>query len=621
MLDEKIVESLVASFESRLRGLIEHAASVEPMWTPSDFPLLRSMLGDHELEARGLASSDIADLYPATPMQAGLLFHSVLEANRGLYIYQLRLTLAGPFEIENWRGTWQAAIDRHDLLRTGFIWSDRGDALQVVRRTVGVPLEVDDWSTTDASGFEARLSSWLAEDRARGFELDGPTLMRLHVFRRPDGHVDVVWTMHHAVSDGWSSARLLDEVFRDFLARRTGNRAALRSAPRYRDYVAWLRNQPSSESFWRARLASVDDPATLGTFLSRSAATEAHWRELSIRRDHTWLERLNVAARRQRVTPATLVQSAWALLLARYADRRQVVFGVTVAGRPAELPDADRMTGLFINSLPLWLDVPDAERTGEWLRTVQHQSSDLQQHGHVPLSSIQKWAGRPGEALFDSLVVIENYPVDAKTLQDAEIKLLDVQVSSRTHYPLSLTVTLREELELLWEWDLTRVDATAVGRITEHYCEILHALTADGVDELRLEEIRPRPATPALRAPAAGAAFRSVSQRISDNARLHPDAEAVRCDGASVSYGELETWSRAVASHLRARGVQRDERIGVCVERSPALVAALLGAWRAGAAYVPLDPTYPALRLRAMIDDAEIDTVLADDSSIERLSD
>ncbi len=488
----------------------------------------------------------------------------------------------------------------------------RVSALQVVRRDVRLAFESDDWSSDDAIAYEARVSAWLENDRARGFELEGPSLMRLQLFRRPRQRVDVVWTMHHAICDGWSSALLLDEVFRDFGARQSGDRPRHRPSPRYRDYVSWLHSQPSSEGFWRGQLSRVDAAATLHTSLGGHHSIESGWREFATRRDRAWAERLDAAARRQRVTLATLVQGAWALLLARYADARQVVFGVTFSGRPPGLREAERMTGLFINSLPVCVELPNSESVGGWLRALQTQCSDLSQHGHVPLSAIQKWSGRPGRPLFDSLLVIENYPLDRSALQSADVRLIDAQIVSRTHYPLSLTIATQEGFEVLWEWDASRFDTNTVTRMADRYLEILEGLTT-AAEAVRLEDLRPRSewshSLPAV------APFESVFRRFSERARQSPLAEAVRCQGVSLSYAALETWSDAIAQRLRQVGIRRDQRIGLCVERSTALVAALIGIWKAGGAYVPLDPSYPEARLRTMLGDASIRIVVADESS------
>ncbi|HVW28434.1 MAG TPA: amino acid adenylation domain-containing protein [Polyangiaceae bacterium] len=611
VIDERVVGRLVARFETLLHVLVEHCEASEPRWTPSDFPL--AGLEPDELTALGLATADTVDVYPATPVQMGLLFHGASEAARGLYVYQLRLTFDSKLDPGRMYAAWQSVVERHDVLRTGFVWNRCGEPLQVVRRGVKVPFGVSDWSSDAGAAHEQRLAAWLAEDRERGFDVAEPCLLRIHLFQR-DGGSELVWTMHHAVADGWSSALVLDEVFARYVAREDALPAA---RARYRDYVAWLSNRKSTESFWRGRSSRVDEPATLAAAVRAPACRGEGFGELCTKRDRAWMQRLAAAARRHRVTVATLLQGAWALLLARHADRRQAVFGVTVSGRPPELRGVEGIVGPFINSLPLWVDVPDTSLAGEWLRALQRATVELRQYEHAALSDVQRWAGQPGEPLFDSLFVVENYPVSRRSLEDlGAVRLVSSQATSRTHYPLSLTITTDEALEIVWEWDSARLDATVVARLGSHYVAILEALAAETEPALRDVRLEGSPGIVAR----AAHRYRSVLARIVEQAQLAPTAEALRCAGESLSYGALDAWSDEVARQLEHRGVRPGDRVGLCMTRSTALVAALLGIWKAGAAYVPLDPAYPDARLRSIAGDTAVRIIIADRTTAPRLS-
>jgi non-ribosomal peptide synthase protein (TIGR01720 family) len=614
VLHETTVRRLIATFEARLAALIEHCLTAEPRATASDFPL--AGLSQAELEGLGIQLGGIEDIYPATPLQQGLLFHSLLQAGQGLYINQLRLTLTGALDQAALREAWAAAIARHDILRMHFAWRHGGEALQVVHRQVAVPYTAHDWR--DTTDYERRLAAWQAEDLARGFELTDAPLLRVNLFMRPDGGYDLVRTNHHVLLDGWSSAQLMGEVIQDYQARVSGGVAALPAPAPYRDYVAWLRRQPSAEDWWRAQLARVDDPATWAESLGRSRQEGAGAPQLTRQLDVALSARLQQAAQRRRVTLHTLVEGAWALVMARYGGRRQVAFGVTVAGRPAALPGIERTLGLFINSLPVWLDVPGEATVTAWLQGLQAHTSALRQYEHTPLSELQHWVGRTGEALFDSLLVFENYPVDEELRKgESGLQAVGAEIVDRTHYLLTLTVTPRAELDLGWEWDWSRLDRAGVERLAAHYVEVLEQLAAD--TDPRLGEICLSGAVQAAR-PLVPYAFRPVDERIAEQAALHPATEAVRCDGVRLRYGELDAWANQIGKRLKRLGVRRDECVGLCVERSVGLVAALLGVLKAGGAYVPLDPSYPEERLRDMLEDAGVRRVVADRESAERLA-
>jgi amino acid adenylation domain-containing protein/non-ribosomal peptide synthase protein (TIGR01720 family) len=604
------VQQLIDSFAEKLEALIAHCESAEPSATASDFPLAK--LSQGELQRLGLPPGVIQDIYPATALQQGLIYHDRLAPGRGLYVNQVRFTLAGPADASALRAAWEAAVARHDVLRTGFAWSHGGAALQVVHRAAALPWSDGNWSAETA--YEDRLSHWLAADLARGFDLQRPPLMRLALFARPDGGHDLIWTSHHALTDGWSASQLLGEVNADYRAHMAGGAAALPVRPPYREYVSWLTRQPSPQAWWQPQLGRLAEAARLTESLGRPATAEPGSHELRLALDAGLTARLKQAAERRQVTLNTLVQAAWAIVLARHGGREDVAFGVTLAGRPPQLPGVERMLGLFINSLPLAVAVPGEAELSAWLRDLQRASGELQQHEHTSLAALQGWAGLAGEALFDTLLVFENYPVDAALAQPGGLSVARVETRERTHYPLTLTVLPRDALTLIFAFDGDRLARDSVDRLARHTAAVLEQLASDA--PRHLGDI-------ALAAPAAvlrplAKAFRPVTARIAEQAAARPDVEAVRCDGSMLTYAELEAWSNRIAHRLRRAGTGREERIGLCVERSTGLVAAALGVLKAGAAYVPLDPSYPAARLAGMVADAGVRQVIADPATVAR---
>jgi amino acid adenylation domain-containing protein len=606
---------LAASFGRELEALIGHCVAAPAGATAADFPL--SGLTQAELAGLELPLGGIEDLYPATPVQQGLLFHSLLMPGTGMYVNQLRLTLAGGLDAGALREAWREAASRHPVLRTGFAWRHGGEPLQAVRRSVELPWEEEDWS--GEGDYEAALSKWRDADVARGFDLGVAPLLRLALFSRPDGGRDLIWTTHHLLLDGWSAARLLDEVAQSYRAFAAGRTARLPAPARYRDYVAWLRAQPSTETWWRQRLAALEEPATLGDALGRPMrAAEPGVGRLVHRLDTAESARLQVAAQRRQVTLSTLAQGAFALLLARYSGRSEVAFGVTVAGRPATLPGVERMIGLFINSLPAWVSVPAAAPVSDWLRSLQAQGTELRQYEHTPLADIQTWAGRPGEPLFDALLVFENYPVEASEGLDAEgLAVSRAEMVERSHYPLTVTISPGSEIEIEWTWDGAAFTRAMMQPLLADYVSLLAQLAGDdvAVGAIGLPVTAPQPQ------PLAGYAFRPVAERIAARAAEAPTAPAVSCGDEALDRAGLTAWSSRIAHRLLRLGVRPEERVGLCVERSAGMVAGLLGVLKAGAAYVPLDPAYPAERLRLMLDDAAVRFVVADAASAAALGD
>ncbi|WP_144109533.1 non-ribosomal peptide synthetase [Paraburkholderia sp. BCC1886] len=627
------VEALMQAFDREVARLVAHCAAAVPRASAADFPLAR--LTQSEFEALGVNVADIEDVYPATPLQQGLLFHSLLKPDA--YVNRKRLTLHGALDIDAMRSAWRTVVERHAVLRTRFVRAHGGGMLQVVHKRVPEPFSVTDWRTRD--DYEQAFTHWFDKRAAARIDLNAAPLMHATLFRRPDGAHDLAWVNHHALSDGWSQAQLLGELTRAYVAASRGETPALDAVVPYRRYLEWLDAQPDSADWWRAQLARVDRPALLADGVAAQTASQAATQSATqpatqpasrahdneSRFDHRAdtlaapLSRaLTQAAQRHGVTLNTLIQAAWAIVLARHANRRQAAFGVTVAGRPAALPGASAMQGLFINSLPLWVDVPADRPLGDWLRALQAHNVALRQAEHTPLSSIQQWAGASFGALFDSLLVFENYPVDP-ALSDGSLGLTVATSASfeRTHYPLTLGVLPGERIALEWSWDTARLDAPGVAALAAAYVEVLERL-ADSASTTRLATLRVegrQGIEGTASQPDRRHAYRSVTARFEAAAQLRPDARAVRCGDATLSYRELDAWSARIARRLIDAGVRDDLPVGVCIERSPALIAALLGVMRAGGAYVPLDPAYPRERLRDMIDDARLNTVLTDSST------
>ncbi|TWS93423.1 amino acid adenylation domain-containing protein, partial [Reyranella sp. CPCC 100927] len=567
-----------------------------------------------DLARLGLSADDVQDVYPATPLQQGLLFHSLLRPGEGLYVNQLRLRLEGTLDDVALRTAWQSVVDRHAILRTRFTWGDGGEARQIVLRRVELP-----WTQTDWRGeadYEEHLAAWRREDIAQGFALDAAPPQRVALFCRPDGGHDLVWTNHHALTDGWSTARLLGEVVREYTGRVRGETIAIEEPAPYRDYVSWLSRQASGEDWWRAKLGAAEEPAGLLESLGRSSVVETGPQEQRVELGEALTSRLKEASRRGRVTLNTLMQGAWALLLARYGGRGAVRFGVTVSGRPAELAGVEGMVGLFINSLPLWLEVRGETQVGDWLRQLQAHNAELRQHEHVGLGDVQRWAGRSGEALFDTLLVFENYPVERQLISAGALKVAAVEAVEQTHYLLTLAVLPEPAVELRWSWDRARLTRAALEQLSRHYVSVLEALV-EGLDR-RVGEIELSEAAPKAQ-PLAAYAFASVTARIGAQASVRPEAEALSCEGERLSYGALEAWSNRIGRRLKKLGVGREVRVGLCLERSVGMVAGLLGVLKAGGAFVPLDPAYPEARLREMVQDAGVRCVVTDAATSARL--
>src|SRR6185295_6738727 len=357
------IERLLDAFARELRAIVEHCRQPEAGgFTPSDFPLARI---DQDALDRLLApfpdrSRNVEEIYPLSPLQSGLLFHTLEAPGAGMYGQQLAVTLEGAFDPLAFERAWSHVIARHALFRTAFAWRDLDRPLQIAFRSLPLPIEHFDWRRealedpeNEAASREtvrARLRDFLRAESARDFDPARAPLLRLHLIRIAERTWRFAWTHHHLILDGWSLPLVLDEVMAAYAAYALGREPELPRPRPYRDYIAWLERQDrgAAESYWRSRLAGFAEPTPLPTLPTTRparafAAGEAFQRELDRELPEGTTAALDAFARGHQVTLNTLVQGAWAILLARSARRRDVVFGATVSGRPAEIAGIETM--------------------------------------------------------------------------------------------------------------------------------------------------------------------------------------------------------------------------------------------------------------------------------------
>ena len=614
LFERSTVQGLADAYASELRLLIEHCLSAEAGGvTPADFPL--AGLDQRQLDSLPLPAAQIADIYPLSPMQQGMLFHSLYEQDKASYVNQMRAEVRG-IEVGRFVAAWQAVLDNHEVLRASFV-SSFGQPLQVIRKQVAVPFELQDWR--DHGDFDAALVAFAEAERQRGFDLERDALLRLALLQTGDDVYQLVFTCHHILLDGWSSSRMFGEVL-----QRYHGEAVPAASGRYQDYIHWLQRQDVAlaEHFWSGQLAELEAPTRLAPCFR--AAGQGHG---ELRHDFAVevSAQLGEFAREQRVTLNTLLQATWMLLLQRYTGQATVTFGATVAGRPADLPGVEEQLGLFINTLPV-VGSPRAEqRVEDWVQEVQALNLLLREHEHTPLYEVQRWAGWGGEALFDSIMVFENYPI-AEALQQASPRspsFARVVNQEQTHYPLTLAVEAGEQLSLAVGYDLAHFDQVAVEQLLRHFEHLLLGLAADGqalLGELPLlDEAERQHLLHDWNATAADFPEACIHDLIEQQVQATPQAVALVLGELQLSYAELDRQANRLAHRLRDLGVGPDVLVGISLERSLEMVVGLLAILKAGGAYVPLDPAYPRERLDYMVRDSGIRLLLTQSSLLADL--
>ncbi|MFE2753052.1 amino acid adenylation domain-containing protein, partial [Actinosynnema sp. NPDC059335] len=558
-------------------------------------------------------SSRIEEVLPLSPLQEGFLFHALYdEQGPDVYLVQLSVDLRGALDVPALRAATAALLRRHANLRTEFRPRRTGEPVQVVLREVDPPWHEHDLSALGDADRAAELDRLVAEDRARRFAMDRPPLIRFTLIRLGDDRYRFLLTNHHIVLDGWSSPLLARELFALYQAG--GDDRGLPPVTPYRDYLAWVARQDQEEARdrWRDLLDGLDGPTLVAPV--GAARPPLVPDEVVVPLPDGLTVRLTALSRDRGITLNTLVQAAWGVVLGRLTGREDVVLGVTVAGRPAELPGVESMIGLFINTLPARLRLDPARSLHDLLRDAQRRQADLAPYQYLGLTEVQRLAGA-GE-LFDTDFVFENYPVGPADGLDLgpDLRVTGVHGQDAAHYPLCLVVIPGEDLRLRLVHRPDLYDATAARTVLARVTRVLEAMATDLDQPVgRVDVLDPAERDRVLvgwNATDRDVPPTTLPELVEAQVRRTGSATAVACDGTTLTYAELNARANRLARALVERGAGPDRLVAVALPRSTEQVVAVLAVLKSGAAYLPVDTAHPAERIASTLADGRPLTVL-----------
>jgi hypothetical protein len=483
------IEALVGEYERALGEVVEHCTQEGAGGhTPSDFPLAGLTQAQLERVAAGAgAGGRVEDIYPLSPLQQGILFHTLYAPDSALYLEQVNCTLHGRLDVEAFERAWRRVGERHAVLRTSFVWDGLERPLQVVHRSAALPWSLEDWRHLSREQQREQLRDYCEADQKRGVVLDEAPLMRVALLRTGEEQYQLVWSFHHLLLDGWSVPLIIQEVLDLYEAYRDGRELELAPRSPFKNYIAWLGKQDieAAEGFWRRYLKGFTSPTPLVSAALSEHTSPQQYAERQRQLPREMTASLQGFARRHQLTLNTLVEGAWALLLSRYSGEHDVAFGVTVSGRPADLEGVEETVGLFVNMLPMRVRLDEGEEFVVWLRRLQAEQAELRQYEYSPLVEVQGWSevGR-GASLFESIMAFENYPLDISLGEgeDADADVLgvdEVRSVEWTNYPLTLVVNPGEVWSAQILFDSGRIDEAAVRGMLRHF-EILLGGIAEG---------------------------------------------------------------------------------------------------------------------------------------------
>jgi len=618
---ETTIAQLAEYFHKNLIEILSHCSEIGVGgYTPSDFPLVK--IDQANLDILQARLPNLEDIYPLSPLQEGMLFHTIYNPEDGIYFEQVTGKISGKVDIDNFNFAWRTVVKRHPTLRSAFIWDNQDQPWQIVSKYVDFSILQQDWRNLSAIQQKDKLSEYLISDRQTGFDLSQPTLMRFTMIRLDDSTWQWVWSHHHIILDGWSLPIIFREVLTIYQSTSQQVPHSLPSIPPYRHYIQWLkaRNLREAQEFWQSTLAGISTPTRLSWQLETTelATNLPAYAEAELRLNTAEFALLQKMAQSQRLTLNTIAQGAWALCLQKHGAGEDVVFGVTVSGRPPELAEVENMVGLFINTLPMQVQLNASVTVASWLENIQQHHVQMREYEYSKLTDIQKQIPlAAGESLFESILVFENYPVD-KSLKEQrhDFQVDDIEFYERTNYPLTVGVIPDDGLLLKLNYQTQFLSPTAANIFLERLRNILvnlaqHPHEVLGAIQGLSEQERDRIINTGKANVINWGDFRTAHQLFEAKADLHPQAVALVGDDKTITYGELEQRANQLAAILINAGISYESIVGLYFDPSIDYIIALLAVLKAGAAFLPLDRSYPEARSQFMVENSQTTLIVS----------
>ena len=626
------MHQLGAAYLSCLKQLTDHClqqSGDKNRYTPSDFGL-GAEIGYKELDrfldecVYGKKRREQIDFMTRlSGLQLGMLFHGIYDLSSGTYINQMSADISGA-DTALIQQSWQQLIKHHNVLRSAFYYQAFSIPVQCVYKEASLGVEIQDYREIEDRLQPDAVEAVEEAERAKGFDLASAPLMRIVLCQLGSDKWKMILTYHHILFDGWSLMILLEEFLRTYEGLLKETPPSGTEHDHYEDYIRYLelRNKTVEEEYWRLYLQGLKS-GTLLPFITNTAGRTkgaGKYRTATLQYDHSQTKSIQQFAKSHQITVSTFMQGIWALLLHHYTGHAKVVYGVTVSGRPDDLAGVEKRVGMYINTLPLCVDLDDDQTMVNWLRSLQHDQVASRQYQFAHLSDIQRWSGISGD-LFDSVLVFENYPVNEYLNSQGPILCIEnVRVHEQTNYPLTITIRSTGLIQIDFSYNSNLLTEWYACQIKDHFNHVIGQVLANPGAKLPEVRLLSDSWKQKLLAWSKGCerkvpADKTVVDLFEEQAHKTPGATALVFEEEQLTFCQLAASSSQLAHYLLSQGLPQQSLVAIALERSVSMVVAILGVLKAGAAYVPLDPAYPPERINFILRDTAACMVIGSRSS------
>jgi amino acid adenylation domain-containing protein/non-ribosomal peptide synthase protein (TIGR01720 family) len=625
----KTIRNVAKLFQESLIEVIEFCRQrEETIVTPSD--LTCNKISIDKLEALK-ADYLIEDIYPLSYMQAGLFFHALMSPSSSAYTEQVAYAINGNIDVPLLRESINKLFQRHAVLRAAFVMEGLEEPLQIIVKDRQAGFYFEDISTRSESERRQYVEAFKEKDKAQSFNVAKDPLMRISILRTGPAAYEYIWSFHHILIDGWCFSILIAEFFEIYNSLLHNRPAKLSLIKPYKNYIHWLFSQDKAEAkkYWAQYLSGYDSLAGIPRSQSVKKAYQQNEFMFSFSPEKT--TRLKELVKQERVTINAVIQSIWAVLLAKYSGKQDVVFGEVVSGRPAEIEGIESMIGLFLNTIPVRIAFQADTTFDQLVASVHEQTSAKQPYHYYPLSDILN-ENSLKQNLFDHIIALSNFPVTRRVADHhhghnkSEFEISDVEIFEQTTYDLHINVGIAEQLVIKFNFNSGVYDGKVLENLLEHFRSLVDQVIDDihkpvteyGLltayeQEVVLQELNDTQTD--------FPSEKSIQQLFEEAVDKSPMAPAVVSGGKVFTYRELNENANRLAHYLRERyAIRPDDRIGLMVGRSELMLIGILGILKSGAGYVPIDPDYPEERKQHMLADASVKVLITEGDLVLNIS-
>ncbi|SHE68728.1 non-ribosomal peptide synthase domain TIGR01720/amino acid adenylation domain-containing protein [Seinonella peptonophila] len=562
----------------------------------------------------GLKQEQLQDIYGLSPLQKGILFHAIKEDQSSVYVEQFTYHLKGTIDGFVLEESLNDLFIKYDVLRTLFLYENLSEPLQVVLTERKCKLHYQNLSRFESSEQQSRLEQFCIQDRRRGFDLSRDVLIRFALFYLGEDQYRLVCSFHHILLDGWCMGLLLRDLMQFYQQRIEQQPVCVTPAPSYSKYINWLDEQDLSkaQSYWQKRLSDCTRPTGMPAPGYQGEKMERAVYSFSI--DETITAQLKRLAKEHKVTLNHLCQAIWALLLHRYHDTNEIVFGTIVSGRPAAIRQVEEMVGLFIQPIPFHITINPADDFSAFLKNVRRTALEAEPYQYLSLADMG------ASALVDHLFAFENYPVDESTIRKLEqqlgISITDVEVYEQTHYPFTVQLMPGKELFFKFTYDASRYSGNFIARLEGHIRHLFGQVLTYPKRAIRdfalITEVEQERLLQMGRGEQLAIKDETLVQSWERQVMQTPTATALVEQDRKWSYRELNQQANQLAHFLRQKGVKKGTVVALLMKRSLETVMGIIGVLKAGGTYLPLEVDYPEDRIAYMLENSKTAFLLHD---------